>query len=79
MSPEAVAEIKRMLERYAQDMSLLSDTFTYAPVNLAMEAEALMADLRANADEICAKAILNSQVNSSAIVNGDTFNRDPAE
>jgi hypothetical protein len=51
-------------------------THTYAPVNLAADAEALMEDLNRHADEVRSKVALN---NSSNIDNGATFKRGTAE
>lgn len=64
----------RIMDAYSCAISQLSETYTYAPVSIAMEAEALMADLRAHADEIHARVMLNS-----SLVGNGAANQEAAE
>lgn len=71
-----VAAIEAM-KAISHEISLM--TFTYAPVNLTEDADALMTELRASHDEVQARVNLNNHLNSFPIDNGGTFNQEPAE
>jgi hypothetical protein len=67
------------LNAASREISLMSETFTYAPVNLVEEADALMAELRASQDEVQARIRLNNHLDSCAVANGVALNRGSVE